>query len=534
MTKSVLCLIFASTGLLATLGLSDEKTQPTAAAEGSKPSQAPLDGLVPLDGAVSLFDATAPLERDWDGDPKFWKIEDGCIVGQTTPENPTKGNTFLTWKHGELDDFQLEMEFKMEGGNSGVQVRSFAVPGSPWVVGGYQADFDATNQYAGIIYGERYRGILAHRGTDAEVGEDSKPKEVKRFAADADLKSVHKPNDWNTIRVVASGWNITNIINGVKTASVEDKDVKQRRRSGLLSLQLHAGPPMKIAFRNIKVKRSPLKDVKKVVFFAGRPSHALREHEHRAGSMLLAKSLGEAAADKVLTTVYTGGWAMDPSALQNADALVMYSDGGGGHPANKHIPELDAKSKAGMGIGFIHYAVETVKGEPGEAFTRWTGGYFEPHWSVNPHWTANFEKLPEHPITRGVKPFAIQDEWYYHMRFREGMTGVTPILTAMAPAETLSRKDGPHSGNPDVRAAVGRGEAQHTMWASVNEGGSRGFGFTGGHFHKNWKEDNFRKVVLNAIAWIAKAEVPADGVSIPTPDDSAMEANIDVETKKKP
>jgi type 1 glutamine amidotransferase len=131
---------------------------------------------------------------------------------------------------------------------------------------------------------------------------------------------------------------------------------------------------------------------------------------------------------------------------------------------------------------------------------------------VNPHWEANFKSLPQHPITRGVKPFKITDEWYYHMRFRKGMRGVIPILTDLPPEKTLSREDGPHSGNPAVREAIKRGEPQHLMWAAERADGGRGFGFTGGHFHKNWRDDNFRKIVLNAIIWSTKAEVPANGV----------------------
>lgn len=108
------------------------------------------------------------------------------------------------------------------------------------------------------------------------------------------------------------------------------------------------------------------------------------------------------------------------------------------------------------------------------------------NWSVNPHWDADYKTLPQHAVTSGVEPFKINDEWYYHMRFREGMKGVSPILSAVPPADTLSRPDGAHSGNPAVRKAVAKGEPQHMMWVSENEGGSRGFGFTGAHFHRNW------------------------------------------------
>ena len=107
------------------------------------------------------------------------------------------------------------------------------------------------------------------------------------------------------------------------------------------------------------------------------------------------------------------------------------------------------------------------------------------------------------------------------------MKNVTPILTALPPKETLSRPDGAHEGNPAVREAVAKGEAQHMMWVSENENGSRGFGFTGAHFHRNWKDNNFRKVVLNAIAWISKSEVPAGGIQSPQPSDDDIKANLD-------
>ncbi|MFN6104177.1 MAG: ThuA domain-containing protein [Planctomycetaceae bacterium] len=152
------------------------------------------------------------------------------------------------------------------------------------------------------------------------------------------------------------------------------------------------------------------------------------------------------------------------------------------------------------------------------------GGYFETNWSVNPHWTAKFETLPNHPITRGVKPFEINDEWYYHMRFRDKLERVTPILTAVPPASTLERPDGPHSGNPAVRAA--KGQPQHVAWAAERENGGRGFGFTGGHFHRNWADDNFRRLVLNALVWVAHGEVPTGGVNSQVSQDEML-ANLD-------
>jgi len=130
-----------------------------------------------------------------------------------------------------------------------------------------------------------------------------------------------------------------------------------------------------------------------------------------------------------------------------------------------------------------------------------------------------------------VKPFAIHDEWYYHMRFRKDMEGVTPILTAVPPAETLSRPDGPHSGNKDVRAEAGK--PQHVAWATERKDGGRGFGFTGGHAHFNWAHDEYRKLILNAIVWVAKGEVPKDGVKSPTPTMAELEKNQDAPKPKE-
>jgi type 1 glutamine amidotransferase len=167
--------------------------------------------------------------------------------------------------------------------------------------------------------------------------------------------------------------------------------------------------------------------------------------------------------------------------------------------------------KNGVGLACFHYAVEPTIEKGQKEFLDWIGGAFEVNWSVNPTWVADFKTLPEHPITRGVTPFSIQDEWYFHMRFADGMKGITPILTAIASASTMDRADGPHEGNLAVREAVKAGEPQIVAWAFERPDGGRGFGFTGGHYHKNWGDENFRKIALNAILWIAKADVPPNG-----------------------
>jgi type 1 glutamine amidotransferase len=268
---------------------------------------------------------------------------------------------------------------------------------------------------------------------------------------------------------------------------------------------------------------------KKIVLLAGSASHGSGEHEFAAGCQLLRKCLD--AVPGVKTDLHFNGWPTNENAFDQAAAVFLYSDGGSGHPFNRpERRELLAKlMKQGVGLGCAHYAVEVTKGATGDAFLDWLGGYFEMNWSVNPHWTANFKTLPKHPITSGVHPFQINDEWYYHMRFRPGMESVTPILSDLPPKETLNRPDGTHSGNPAVREAIAKGEAQHVMWAVERADGGRGFGFTGGHFHRNWADPDFRKLVLNAIVWTAKIDVPANGIECAVaPDD--LTKNLD---KKK-
>jgi len=261
---------------------------------------------------------------------------------------------------------------------------------------------------------------------------------------------------------------------------------------------------------------------KKIVLIAGRPSHPPGAHEHRAGCLLFQKCLAGFPGVKVF--VYDGGWPTkqvdgkavdDNSVLEDADAIIVYSDGGANHPAlaRDHLDVIGRQVKRGTGFGCIHYAVEPVKDKGQVEFLEWIGGAFEVDWSVNPHWDGNFKQLPMHAVTRGVKPFTTRDEWYFNMRFRAGMKGVTPILSDVPPASTMSRKDGPHEGNPAVREQVAKGLPQHVMWVAENANGSRGFGFTGGHFHASWQKDDQRKLVLNAIVWLAKVDVPKDGVS---------------------
>ena len=251
----------------------------------------------------------------------------------------------------------------------------------------------------------------------------------------------------------------------------------------------------------------------KIVFLAGSPSHGPGEHEHRAGCLLLQGCLDKVPG--VTSEVYSNGWPQNPAAaFAGVATLVVYSDGGPGHPLlrDDHLKMVGALMRKGVGLVCIHYAVEPTKEAGEKEFLDWIGGCFETDWSVNPTWLAEFKPMPTHAITRGVNPLRITDEWYFHMRFRESMKGVLPILSAVPPASTMDRADGPHEGNPAVREAVRRGEPEIVAWACERTDGGRGFGFTGGHYHRNWGNDDFRKLVLNAILWTAKVEVPAGGV----------------------
>ncbi|HVY68297.1 MAG TPA: ThuA domain-containing protein [Verrucomicrobiae bacterium] len=267
-------------------------------------------------------------------------------------------------------------------------------------------------------------------------------------------------------------------------------------------------------------------DKKKIVFLAGTPSHGPREHEFNAGCLLLQKCLANQPGMEVVVNL--NGWPKDEHIFDGAAAVFIYCDGGDGHLAiqGDHLQKLGALMKKGVGLGCAHYGVEVPKDKGGPEFLAWTGGYFEAYWSVNPTWTANYTELPKHPITRGVHPFSIHDEWYFHMRFPVGMKGVTPILVAIAPESTMDRPDDAHAGNPAVRAEVKNHVPQVMMWATERPDGGRGFGFTGGHYHKNWANDDFRKLVLNAILWSAKVPVPENGVaSTVTPED--LKQNLD-------
>jgi hypothetical protein len=465
-------------------------------------------------GFRSLFDGKTLA--GWNGDPRFWRVEDGCITGQTTQETPAPYNTFLIWRGGKPADFQLRIEFRMPNrgfANSGVQIRSWEGP-KKWQVSGYQPDMDSDDNYTGICYGENYRGILTGRGEKTVIGKDG-GRTVTRFGDSGELAKFIKRHDWNEYDIVAQGNRISEKINGHLMSELTDED-KVARRDGIIALQLHAGPPMKVQFRNVRfkeIKQDGAGTKKKIVFLAGGPSHGYAEHEHYAGCKLLAKCIQENVPQA--ETVVCRGWPKESHVLDDAATVVMFCDGGDGHMVMNHLDEFDALARKGVGLVCIHYAVEVPTGKAGDLMKSWTGGFFETFWSVNPHWTAHYTKFPQHPVARGLRPFTISDEWYYHMRFPEGMKGVTPILTTVPPDSTHQAGNDAHGANPHVFAR--KGKPEHLAWAYERPDGGRGFGFTGAHFHWNWGCDSFRTAVLNGIVWTAGLEVPAGGVPSKTP-----------------
>jgi type 1 glutamine amidotransferase len=270
---------------------------------------------------------------------------------------------------------------------------------------------------------------------------------------------------------------------------------------------------------------APAAEKAKVVLVAGRPSHGPGDHEFNAGCMLLAKCLND--RDDVEAVVVKGGWPKDESVFDGAKALVFFMDGGGGHPIIQadHLRTIQTLMDKGVGLVCLHYAVEVPKGEPGDKFLDWIGGYYETGFSTNPHWVARFDGMPEHPITRGVGPFAIKDEWYYNIRFRPEMKGVHPILVAKPSDEDRQGATASPPG-PYKHIVEAKGRPEVLAWAVERPDGGRGFGFTGAHDHENWGEPNFRKLVLNAILWSAGAEVPSGGVECEVSDEE-LKQNLD-------
>ncbi len=196
----------------------------------------------------------------WQGDPRLWSVKEGAITGQTTAQNPAKGNTFLIWTNGTVSDFELRCSFKLVPGddkgfaNSGIQYRSKVLDPATWVVGGYQADMEAGPNYTGILYEERFRGIMALRGEKVVYEPKGEKRVMGSVGSAADIEASLKKGDWNEYVIVARGNHLQQFVNGKQTVDVTDMDEGKRAMTGVLALQLHAGPPMMVQFKDLRLK----------------------------------------------------------------------------------------------------------------------------------------------------------------------------------------------------------------------------------------------------------------------------------------
>ncbi len=206
-------------------------------------------------GFQSIFDGQT-LEG-WEGDAKYWRVEDGAIVGEVTPETLLKSNTFLIWRAGTTHDFELKVEFRITAeGNSGVQYRSTQVDDVPFALRGYQADIDGANRYTGLNYEERGRAFLAPRGSINRIPSGGKTVAIGSTGDADELAKLIKADDWNQYHIIVQGNVMVHMINGRVMSVAIDDDPEGRRAEGLLGVQVHVGPPMKVQFRNVLLKQS--------------------------------------------------------------------------------------------------------------------------------------------------------------------------------------------------------------------------------------------------------------------------------------
>jgi putative heme-binding domain-containing protein len=194
--------------------------------------------------------------EDWDGDSEVWTVEEGAITGQTNAAKPLKHNTFLVWTAGQVDDFELRLEYRFQSdhGNSGIQYRSHLDNPEQHIVGGYQADMETGPTYTGILYEERGRGILAQRGQRVTLDQQGQ-RTTEKIAETKELQKFLRQKDWNQYTIIAEGPRLRHIINGQLMSETIDHQQDKRATSGILALQAHQGPPMKVQFRNLKLRR---------------------------------------------------------------------------------------------------------------------------------------------------------------------------------------------------------------------------------------------------------------------------------------
>jgi Domain of Unknown Function (DUF1080) len=221
--------------------------------QGDRPSA--ISGDEP--GFASIFNGTS-LEG-WEGDPTYWRVQDGVLVGEITPETVVKSNTFVIWRGGRPGDFELKLDYRITaGGNSGINYRSASVPdpvtpGNKFALKGYQFDIDGARRYVGNNYEEKGRLFLAVRGQVSHVVGRRPPIILSTFDDDASLAAV-ATDGWNGVHLIVRGNTLTHMLNGRLMSVTIDDDQPNRPADGLLGMQVHVGPPMKVEYRNLRLK----------------------------------------------------------------------------------------------------------------------------------------------------------------------------------------------------------------------------------------------------------------------------------------
>lgn len=274
-------------------------------------------------------------------------------------------------------------------------------------------------------------------------------------------------------------------------------------------------------FPHADFEKTPEADRKVFVFFTDDGEHGWMQHENTAGAILFAKRL--AAAVPGSESIVLRDTFPDEALLAKASSVILFCSGTDRHPLNEPAKRqsLEAAMKANKGLVCIHWALEAGNAEGSEFLKHHLGGYFEVNYSVNPMWKADYKEIPGHEVTRGISPFSIYDEFYFNIRFPEVPGKRENLLSAIPPKRVIVLpEDGPRSNNPTVRASEGKPHV--TAWAFTRPDGGRSFGFTGGHFHWDWKHDDHRRVLLNAIAWTGGVEIPEGGLPDNTPTDDEL------------
>jgi hypothetical protein len=192
----------------------------------------------------------------WEGDPTYWRVENGALVGEVTPATLLKRNSFIVWRGGVTKDFELKLEYRVSAqGNSGINYRSVELPDTPWAMKGYQFDLDGPDRYTGNLYEERGRTFMAVRGQITHAIAGGVRQIIGSTGVLADLQTFTKRDEWNEVHIIARGNVLVHLLNGRVTSVMIDDDTELRRMEGLLGVQVHVGPPMKVEYRNIRLKR---------------------------------------------------------------------------------------------------------------------------------------------------------------------------------------------------------------------------------------------------------------------------------------